>query len=80
MVFQMLFKFLIPQLNNHLNDGIPLPPLEPFFSFKKSELNLLDRYIRIDINPEPCKEVLEERIQKMMYRVREAIADMKDSR
>ena len=58
-LFNTLLKLVIPQVNNYLNDGIPVPPLEPFFNLSKSEMTLLNQYIRFDFDPEPCKKQLE---------------------
>lgn len=51
---QMLLRFLVPQLNSNLRDGIPLPRLGPFFSLQESRLALQERYIRLDMSPVPA--------------------------
>lgn len=58
-LFNTLFRVAIPQINNLLNDGLPIPPIKPV-DLSKSGLALLDRYIRIDFNPEPSKEGMKE--------------------
>ena len=57
-------KIVIPQINNHLNDGVPLPSLEPYFSMSRSDMSLMEGYIHIDIDPVPCKALLEELIAR----------------
>ncbi len=73
-VLQLVLKLLVPQLNNHLNDGVPLPPLQPFFNLSKSELTLFDRYMRIDFNPEPCKQHFSEAIRQSYAKIQADIA------
>ena len=62
-LFNAIFKIVIPQVNAYLGDGIPLPIIKPFFSLSKSELTMLDRYIRVDFTPEPCMERMNEFIE-----------------
>jgi len=46
-------KIAIPELNLLLIKGMKIPYIEPFFSFHKSELKVIDSYIKISINPLP---------------------------
>lgn len=55
-LIQTLLKLFIPQINNFLNDGIRIPSIGKFFSFSKSKLFIIDKYIKIYINPEPVSE------------------------
>jgi hypothetical protein len=56
-----LLKIAVPELNMLLTKGIKIPYIEPFFSFHKSELKVIDRFIKISINPAPIlDQVIEE--------------------
>ena len=85
-LFSTLFKFVIPQINTILKEGIPLPPIEPFFDLSKSELTLLDQYIRVDFTPVPrpkfIYEFISQAIQKLskMYKKTQVSRQLRQQR
>eukprot|EP00826_Nyctotherus_ovalis_P041009 TRINITY_DN4085_c0_g2_i1.p1 TRINITY_DN4085_c0_g2~~TRINITY_DN4085_c0_g2_i1.p1 ORF type:complete len:242 (+),score=49.39 TRINITY_DN4085_c0_g2_i1:161-886(+) len=50
----------ILQANEYLNKGIAMPYIRPFFSLEKSELKVIDRYIKISVNLAPIPNSNEE--------------------
>lgn len=79
-LFNTLFKLAIPLVNAILREGIALPPLKPFFDLSKSELTMLNHYIRIDFVPIPCKEGFEQLVDLIFHKLIESYRKVKITR
>lgn len=75
-----LLIILVPQISTNLIDGIKLPLLEPFFSMEKSEMTLLDQYIRFDFNPVPSKKHISELINQILQSMVKSYSEVKNLR
>lgn len=57
---QLVLALGIPQVNGYLKAGIAVPYIGPFFSLEKSELKIVDRYIKVSVNLAPVPSSREE--------------------
>ncbi len=78
-LFNTLLALLVPQINNHLNKGVPLPLVEPYFNLSRSEVSLLDQHIRLDFDPEPCAECLEKLAAQLFGMLKESYSNEKSA-
>jgi hypothetical protein len=67
-LFNALFKLVLPQINTLLNDGIKIPPV-PFFDLSKCTMTLKPRYLFLDIEPEPVKKDFEKHINFAFHKL-----------
>jgi len=70
-LFNTIFKIVIPQINTLLNDGIRIPPM-PFFDLRNCSLTLKPNYMFLDIEPEPVKQDFEKYINLALKKLGES--------